>query len=114
MMSVDWSDQIVVADLADEPALSDELSHLLDRLEAEPGRPHVVLNFQNVSYVNSSNLAQLLKLRKVLGGHERSLRMCSVRADVMSVIRVTGLDKLFQIAPDPMTAIAGLQIEDAG
>lgn len=110
-MPVDWSDQIVVAVLADEPALSDELVHLLDRLDAEPAHPHIVLNFQNVSYVNSSNLAQLLKLRKVLTGHERSLRLCSVRPEVMSVIRVTGLDKLFQIAPDPLTAIAGLQLE---
>ncbi len=25
---------------------------------------------------------------------------------------VTGLDKVFQFAPDPLTALAGLQIED--
>jgi hypothetical protein len=26
---------------------------------------------------------------------------------------VTGLDKVFSFAPDPMTALAGLQLEDA-
>ncbi len=113
-MPVDWSDDIVVADLADEPALSDELNGLIERLEQMDDLPHVVLNFQHVSYVNSSNLAQLLKLRKLLDGAGRGLRLCSITPDVFSVIRVTGLDKLFSIAPDPLTALAGLQIEDGG
>jgi hypothetical protein len=32
---------------------------------------------------------------------------------VWSVMLVTGLDKVFMFAPDPMTALAGLQLEDA-
>jgi len=113
-MSVEWSDQIVIADLADEPALSDELASLLERLDAAESYPNVVLNFQHVSYVNSSNLAQLLKLRKLLVSHDRAVRLCSVAPDVMSVLRITGLDKLFSIAPDPLTALAGFQIQDGG
>jgi len=113
-MPTDWSDQIVVVELADEPALSDELSSLIDRLEADEGQPHVVLNFTGVSYMNSSNIAQLLKLRKVLGAEGRSLRLCAINDEIWSVMMVTGLDKVFQFAPDPMTALAGLQLEDRG
>jgi len=32
--------------------------------------------------------------------------------EVWSVLMVTGLDKVFRFAPDPMTALAGLQLED--
>jgi anti-anti-sigma factor len=111
-MPTDWSDDIVVADLADEPALSEELAHLLERLEASEHTPHVVLNFGRVSYINSSNIAQLLRMRKVLAGKNRQVKLCSVGDEIWSVMLVTGLDKVFRFAPDPMTALAGIQLED--
>ena len=113
-MATDWSDNIVIADLNDEPALSEELSSLIERLNSlEPAKvPHVVLNFGQVSYIQSSNLAQLLKIRSRLNECSRHIRLCSVQDEVWSVLLVTGLDKIFRFAPDPMTALAGLQIED--
>ncbi|MFG0327867.1 MAG: STAS domain-containing protein [Phycisphaerales bacterium JB037] len=113
-MPTDWSDNIVVVDLADEPALSDELASMADRLSREEAPPHVVLNFSRVTYINSSNIAQLLKIRRQLNHVSRRLRLCSVSDEIWSVMLVTGLDKVFQFAPDPMTALAGLQLEDAG
>ncbi|MFO0833293.1 MAG: STAS domain-containing protein [Phycisphaerales bacterium] len=111
-MSTDWSDDIVVIELADEPALSDELSSLIQRVD-QTGQeaPSVVLNCSAVTYVSSSNLAQMLTLRKKLTEAGRSLRLCSVHETVRSVFGVTGLEKLFRFAPDPMTALAGIQIE---
>ena len=56
-MAIDWSDNIVLAQLSDEPALSDELAGLTDRLsdrasgestadDPEAGAvPSVVLDF---------------------------------------------------------------------
>lgn len=114
-MATDWSDNIVIVELADEPALSDELASIIQRASSlEPAKvPHVVLNFASVTYVNSSNLAQMLRLRKRLMECSRSLRVCSVSDQVWSVIMVTGLDKVFRFAPDPLTALAGLQLEEA-
>lgn len=123
-MSVEWSEGIVLAELGDEPTLSDDLNAMIERLESmedargdaaskDSRQPHIVLNFQNVSYVNSSNLAQLLRLRKLMEASGRQLRLCSVRPEVHSVVRITGLDKVFHIAPDPLTALAGIQIDDA-
>ncbi len=113
-MAIDWSDNIAIAELADEPALSEELSSLIDRTQDEPADriPHVVLNFAGVTYINSSNIAQLLRLRKRLTEAGRRLKLCGVIDEVWSVMMVTGLDKVFQFAPDPMTALAGLQLED--
>ena len=63
--------------------------------------------------MNSSNLASLLKIRKLLVENKRGLRLCSLSDDVQSVMAVTGLDKIFRFAPDPMTALASLQLEDS-
>ena len=117
MMATDWSDSIVIADLSDEPALSEELTNLNTRLaNAQPEEaPHVVLNLAGVSYLNSSNIAQLLRLRKRLGECDRKLKVCSVSDAVWSVMLVTGLDKVFMVQPDTASALASLQIEeDAG
>lgn len=114
-MATDWSDNILISDLSDEPALSDELQSINERLDSEEGRPpHVVLNFASVSYVNSSNIAQVLRLRKVLSERDRKLLVCSVADEVWSVILLTGLDKILQFVPDKATAIASLQIEASG
>ncbi len=114
-MAVDWSDNIVIANLEDEPALSDELSMICERVEgAGEGDPipHAVLDFHEVSYVNSSNIAQLLRLRKNLEAHGRQLVLAGVSDEVMSVLVVTGLNKVFQFAPDMLTAIASIQIAE--
>lgn len=111
-MSTDWSEHIVIAELADEPAFSEEIGSILQRVaDHHEHVPHVVLNFAAVSYVNSSNLAQLLRLRKQLEAHKRLLKLCSVKDDLWSIFMITGLDKVFRFAPDPMTALAGIQIE---
>ena len=113
-MATNWSEKIVIADLADEPALSEELAQVIEKLNGtENARvPHVVLNFAQVTYIHSSNIAQLLRLRKRLLECGRSIKLCSVSDEVWSVLLITGLDKVFRFAPDPMTALAGLQLED--
>jgi|TARA_R110002072_G_scaffold8014_14_gene42362 anti-sigma B factor antagonist len=115
-MSIDWSAEIAIANLADEPALSDELSSMIEQIEQvkDPkDAPHIVLDFHEVSYVNSSNIAQLLRIRKLLESTGHRLVLCSVTDEVMSVLIVSGLNKIFSFAPDTLTAIASVQIEDS-
>ncbi len=111
-MAIDWSENIVIANLADEPALSDELGMICDQVESSDEVPNAVLDFHEVSYINSSNIAQLLRLRKNLEAAGRQLVLCGVTDDVMSVLVVTGLNKVFQFAPEMLTAIASVQIEE--
>lgn len=111
-MAIDWSSDIAVANLNDEPALSDELSTMIERIESAESPPHAVLDFHEVTYVNSSNIAQLLQIRKLLEERSRRLVLCSVTDEVMSVLIVSGLNKIFNFAPDTLTAIASVQIED--
>ncbi len=113
-MAIDWSPEIVICDLADEPELSEELGDLTSRLQQHPSGqavPNVVLNLSAIGYLNSSNLAQLLRLRKILVESGGRLKLAAVADSVWSIMLLTGLDKVFQFAPDKATAIASLQLE---
>ncbi|MBN1942195.1 MAG: STAS domain-containing protein [Phycisphaerae bacterium] len=104
----EWSDDILVAELGDDPQFTDELTALMDKLEAAPN--HVVLNFAAVGFVNSSNIAQLLRLRKTMISTEKKLILCDVNTQVWGVLLVTGLDKIFEYTNDVSTALAMLQL----
>lgn len=111
-MATDWSDDISISHLSDEPALSEELGAVITRLENNEQTPHVVLDFAAVSYLNSSNLAQMLRIKHLLEERGRSMKVSGMAEEPWSIMTVTGLDKLFRFAPDIMTALAGLQIEE--
>jgi anti-anti-sigma factor len=108
----DWSDTILIAELNDEPAFSEDMENLVRRLD-DGGEelPDVIANMQAVSYLNSSNIAQLLKLRKKLTNTGARLRVCAVSDSVWSVLLITGLDKVFDFTDDVSTSLASLQIE---
>ena len=50
-----WSDDVLLVELADDPQFTDELTALLETVE-ERNNLDVVLNFQNVTFLNSSNI----------------------------------------------------------
>jgi len=105
----EWSDDIVVVELADDPQFTDELTSVTEVLENKPR--HVVLNFGVVGFINSSNIAKLLRLRKVVNAQQRKLILCEVNAQVWGVFQVTGLDKIFDFTNDIATALASVQID---
>lgn len=109
-MSIEnWSDHIVVAELQDDPQFSDDMNTLLDQLE-DDGNVDLVLNFAGVNYLNSSNLARLLKLRKKVLSHKHRLVLCGIETNVWGLFLVTGLDKVFDFADALPIALASIQI----
>lgn len=105
-----WSEQIRVAQLADEPALSEDLDILLTQMHNSKAVPHVVLDLSAVRYVNSSNLAAMLRLRKHAVEHDVKLRLAAPSNAVWAVFLSTGLDKVFEFRQDVATALAELQM----
>ena len=106
-----WSEEITVAELTDDPQFTDELTVLVDVLSDKPA--DVVLNLGAVSYMNSSNIARLLRLRKQMINDKHRLVVCGVNNQVWGVLLVTGLDKIFDFTNDVATALAKLQLEQA-
>jgi len=107
-----WSENITVVELGDDPLFSDELVSLLDRIEAGPS--DVVLNLAAVSFINSSNVAKLLRLRKMMITSGRRLLLCGANTQVWGIFLVTGLDKIFEFTNDISTALTTLQMDRDG
>ena len=109
-MSIEnWSDNILKVELQDDPSFSDDMTSLFEQTEAKKIFS-VVLNFEGVNYLNSSNIAKLLKLRKKLLTNRRKMVMCGINTTVWGLFLVTGLDKVFEFADSVATGLAGLQL----
>ena len=71
----------------------------------------MVLNFSAVGFINSSNVARLLRLRKKMVSIQRRLVLCEVNTQVWGIFLVTGLDKVFDFTKDVSTALAKVQLD---
>jgi anti-anti-sigma factor len=103
-----WSDEIIVAELTDDPQFAEEMAALTQQLGGKGA--HVVVNLSAVSFLNSSNISRLLRLRKQMLGLNRRLILCAVNNQVWGVFLVTGLDKIFEFTGDVSTALASIQL----
>ena len=105
-----WSEQILLAQLNNEPVLSEDLLHIMKKLGQATSPPDVVLDLRGVSQLNSSNLSQLLRLRKLSLDQGAKLLLANPSDGIWAVFLTTGLDKVFEFAADVSTALAGLQM----
>jgi len=105
-----WSDQIVVVELGNDPQFTDELNSLNEQLEGDPA-VDVVLNMQAVSFVNSSNIAKLLRVRKAVLAKDRRVFLTGISTQVWGILLVTGLDKIFDVADNTASALTSLQMK---
>ncbi len=106
-----WSDEITIAELGDDPQFTEDLDSLMDSVESNA--TDVVLNLSAVGFINSSNVAKLLRVRKVMLAVDRRLVLCDVNAQVWGIFLVTGLDKIFEFTSDVAIALASLQMDMA-
>lgn len=103
-----WSDAITVVELSDDPQFTDDINDVLDELDTHP--TDVVVNFAGVGFVNSSNVALMLRLRKKMMLLDRRLVLSDITSQVWGVFEVTGLDKIFEFTKDVSTALAIAQL----
>ena len=86
---------------------------LLRRLEeSSPKCPDVIIDMKEITYLNSSNIAQLLRLRRQVIAGNRQLRICAVADQVWSMLLLTGLDKIFEFTDNVATSLASIQIQE--
>lgn len=105
-----WSDSIVVLHMADDPQFSEDIEALI---EGGAEGVSTVLDFSAVHFVNSSNIAKLLRLRRHLLTQNQKLLMCNVGNQVWGTILITGLDKVFEFSDNVPTALATLQMSQS-
>jgi anti-anti-sigma factor len=102
-----WSDQDSVVQLADDPQFTEELEAFE---KVEKADKDLVLDFAAVHFINSSNLARVLRLRTKLTEGNRRLVLCNVKTQVWSTMLMTGLDKLFDFSDSVSSALTSLQL----
>jgi len=104
-----WSEDIILVDLPQEPDMGEELKSVTE-ISRDRGDCDVVVDFSNVDIVTSSSLSKLLKLRKLLADCGHRLVFCNVAAATRGIFTVTGLDGIFELAEDKFVALASLQL----
>jgi anti-anti-sigma factor len=109
VMSIEqWDEGILVVKLESEPAFTESMVALREQLEGQAS--HVVLDMAGVVLLNSSNIAQMLRLRKAQEDQGQRLRLASVGDGVWSVMAIAGLDRIFEFSEDVATALASVQL----
>lgn len=105
-----WSENVLLGDMTDDPQFTDDVNAIIEQCTENP-HFDVLINLGEVSFLNSSNIAKLLKLRKsVQLGNQRKLKICGVNTQVWGVFLVTGLDRIFDFADDVPSGLAALQL----
>lgn len=104
-----WSDSVILVNLATEPEMGEELETVITMV-ATNGNADVVLDFSDVDIITSSSIAKILKLRKTVVECKHNLILASLSPQTKSVFRVTGLDTVFEFVDDQFLALASLQL----
>jgi anti-anti-sigma factor len=104
-----WSENVILVNLAKEPDMGEELQTVIDVI-SENREQSVVVDFADADIITSSSIAKMLKLRKVLHDNSQTLVLCSVQPKTRSIFNVTGLDNVFDFMDDQFVALASLQL----
>jgi len=104
-----WSDEIIIVDLPDEPEMTDELISLTEFL-VDKESFSVVIDFTGVGGITSAGLSRLVQLRQLAaqGGHR--LILCNIDPSTEEIFSVTGLADLFDLTEDKFSALATLEM----
>lgn len=73
----------------------------------QQGHNKIVFNLSQVEFMDSSGLGALVSLMKALGGNQNMV-LCGVKDAVLTVFKLTRMDKIFVITASEPDAISRL------
>jgi anti-sigma B factor antagonist len=79
--------------------------HMGQRIRA--GHVQLVLDLSQVEFIDSSGLGAIVASLKMLGG-TGSLRLCGIRETILSLFKLTRMDRVFPIFATQEEALASL------
>jgi len=79
----------------DTPATK-EIQDTVDKVLNYTDR-RIVVDFENIRYIASSGLRQLISIYKKCASDGGHLQLINVNPDVMEILKVTNFDKVFDI-----------------
>lgn len=106
-----WSEDVLILELQDEPDFSEDTDSLLAKLKnSDVLVPDVIIDLQQVATLNSSNLGALIECKKLLGKKDRRMIICNINDGIWSTMLATGLDQVFTFIEDTTTALTSLMV----
>lgn len=69
-------------------------------------KPRIVINFKDVSYIDSSGLATLVEFLKHIKLFNGKLKLSNMSQKIKSLFEITKLEKLFEIKQEEQEAIS--------
>jgi anti-anti-sigma factor len=81
----------------------------INEIVANGNNNDVIIDFSNVEIINSSNISNLLILRKMLEGAAHRLILCNVSVITKCIFVVAGLVDAFTFVDNPTTAFETMQ-----
>jgi anti-sigma B factor antagonist len=82
-----------------------ELSDQLDGLAADAGQKQFLLNLENVQYLGAPALEMLCDFRTRVNSAQGTIKVCCASPDINDLLRLTGVDRLFETYPDQQSAL---------
>ncbi|MDP6693596.1 MAG: STAS domain-containing protein [Phycisphaerales bacterium] len=106
-----WSEDVLILELQDEPDFSEDTDSLLRKLNSGGVlSPDVIIDLQQVTSLNSSNLGALIECKRVLDTKDRRMIICNINDVIWSTMLATGLDQVFTFIEDTTTALTSLMV----
>lgn len=91
--------KIVNTNVLDGMNVSDFGNGVLDYVQEHAG-VKLLLNFEQVTYMSSAALTELLKINEALRESQGAVRLCNLSCEIQKVFKITNLEKLFVIHDD--------------
>ena len=91
------------AQILDE-TLQNDVAREIQREIEKTTEKKFILDFQKVRFMSSSMLGKLVQIQKTCNQFRVKLKLCSIDTEILSVFKMTKLNKLFDIESDEAAA----------
>jgi anti-sigma B factor antagonist len=101
----------VIADIIGKIALAEGTALLRETVQnfLKHGHNRILLNLERVAFIDSAGLGELVRAHATIRSHEGQLKLVKPSASVHNLLRMTKLDRVFDIEADEFTALKSLR-----
>ena len=83
----------------------DATGEALYRLVDEQNRRKVIIDFSDVKFMSSQAIGMIITMHQKIKAAKGDLVLCGVRDEIMSIFKITKLNKLLVFLPDEAAAL---------
>ena len=99
---------VVILDITGEIRLGEsakQLSTEMEKILSDPDIAGVILQMENINYIDSTGLGELVGYLSRYQGSGKRLRMVNPNMTVLKLLKLTKLDEVFKIYKDEESAL---------